>query len=44
MAKPAIIRMEANVNLEPWPDFPESEISFGDRGSRGHLWIDEPKG
>lgn len=43
MPKPAIIRMDAGVQLEQWPDFPESEISSGDRGSRGHFWIDEPK-
>ena len=43
MPKPEIIPLDANAKLEQWPDFPETEISSGDRGSRGHLWVDEPK-
>jgi uncharacterized cupin superfamily protein len=42
MPKPAIIRLDANAKMEQWPDFPETEISSGDRSSRGHLWVDEP--
>jgi uncharacterized cupin superfamily protein len=42
MPKPAIIRYDAKAKLEQWPDFPETEISSGDRGSRGHLWLDNP--
>ena len=43
MLKPAIIPLSSNAKLEEWPDFPETEISSGDRGSRGHLWVDESK-
>lgn len=43
MPKPAIIPLSSNAKLEQWPDFPETEISSGDRGSRGHFWVDEPK-
>ncbi len=43
MPKPAIIPLGSNAKLEEWPDFPETEISSGDRGSRGRLWVDEPK-
>ena len=43
MSKPAIIPLSSNAKLEEWPDFPETEISSGDRGSRGHFWVDEPK-
>ena len=38
---PAIIRLDPNVPLEVWPDFPESEISSGTRASIGHRWIDD---
>ena len=42
MPKPAIVRYDTRDKLEPWPDFPETEISSGDRGSCGHLWHDNP--
>lgn len=41
MTKPAILRLDPNVPLEVWPDFPESEISSGTRASIGHRWIDD---
>jgi uncharacterized cupin superfamily protein len=41
MQKPAVIRFDATAALEPFPDFPESEISSGARDHRGHLWVDD---
>ena len=37
MTKPSIIPFDRNAKLETWPDYPESEIAAGDRGSRGHF-------
>ncbi len=41
MPKPAIIRLDANAKMEQWPDFPESEVSSGDRSSHGHRWLED---
>jgi uncharacterized cupin superfamily protein len=41
MPNPAIIKCDANAGLEAWPDFPESEISSGDRSSTGHRWFED---
>jgi uncharacterized cupin superfamily protein len=41
MPKPAIIRFDANADLEQWPDFPESEIASGSRSQRGHAWFED---
>ena len=41
MPNPAIIRLDATAELETWPDFPESEISWGDRSSTGHRWFED---
>ncbi len=38
---PAVIRFDAAASLEPFPDFPETEISSGARDNRGHLWLDD---
>ena len=43
MSKPSIIPFDRNATLEPWPDFPESEIAAGDRGSRGHFWFKDDR-
>ncbi len=41
MPSPAIIRLDANAKLEQWPDYPESEVSSGDRSSHGHRWFED---
>ncbi|HEX7110397.1 MAG TPA: cupin domain-containing protein [Aestuariivirga sp.] len=41
MPKPAIIRLDANAKMEQWPNFPESEVSSGDRSSHGHRWFED---
>lgn len=43
MTKPAIIAFDRNARLAAWPDFPDSEIAAGDRGSRGHFWVRDDK-
>ena len=39
--KPAIVRLNPDVTLEVWPDYPENEISSGTRASIGYRWIDD---
>ena len=41
MPKPAIIKFEKTASLQPWPDFPESEIASGSRAQKGLAWIDD---
>ena len=41
MAKSSIIALDSRVRLQPWPDFPESEISSGARGSNGCYLVDD---
>ncbi len=38
---PAVVRFDAGASLEPFPDFPETEISSGARDNRGYLWLDD---
>lgn len=40
MPDPSFCRIDPALALQPWPDFPESEISSGARGSNGH-WLYE---
>jgi uncharacterized cupin superfamily protein len=41
VTKLAIFRLDPDAPLQAWPDFPETEISSGARGSNGHRWIDD---
>ena len=41
MTKPAIIHLSPDAALTAWPDFPETEISSGARGNRGHRWFQD---
>ena len=43
MPKPSIIAFDRHAGLEPWPDYPETEIAAGDRGSRGRFWINDDR-
>lgn len=43
MPDPSFCRIDPALALQPWPDFPETEISSGARGSNGHWLFEDPK-
>ncbi len=43
MEKPHIIRFDANVALQRWPDYPEDEIASGSRACKGHFYLEDVK-
>ena len=43
MPKPAIIRFDANANMEPFTEFAADHMIEGSRAHKGRVWVDDTK-